>query len=91
MPFSLETMLLSLVAYLMVSSETTHLLPEEAIVNRITYEVVFQTNATSVTTLVNVDASAEEPDIIEDALNRIMEEDGLDLRPITFLKTKVIG
>lgn len=60
--------------------------------NRVIYEVILKTNAVSYITTVNVDASVEdEATLVKQALDRILEDDGIDLTGLTFVKTIVIG
>jgi hypothetical protein len=60
--------------------------------NRVIYEVTLKTNAVSYITTVNVDASEEAfANIVKQALDRILEEDGINLTGLTFVKTIVIG
>lgn len=60
--------------------------------SRVIYEVILKTNAVSYITTVNVDASVEdEATLVKEALERIKEEDGLDITGLAFVKTIVIG
>ena len=60
--------------------------------SRVIYEVILKTNAVSYITTVNVDASVEdEATLVREALDRILEDDGVDLTGLTFVKTIVIG